>query len=108
MFGFGKKKSEKIASNLAQNTAEVVGVIHSQEEFDKFMLEYPKKLASEGYTELGGNVKFDKIVGELLYPEFSKLDITIGQGEIYEYTHAPYKLLVSRGELGVMWGFIKK
>ena len=121
MFGFGKKKTNKIGqesnnenntSNLSQKSVELVGVIHNQAELDKFMLEYPQKFASEGYTELAGNKVAHDVVGNLLYPEFSKFRHSIGAGaigtgEIYEYTHPPYKLLVSRGELGIMWGFIK-
>jgi hypothetical protein len=85
------------------NVARVVGVMHNQAELDKFLLEYPQKLASEGYQKL--DRKNDKL--DILYPAFSKLDITIKPGEIYEYTHDPYKLLVSRGGMGVMISFVK-
>ena len=91
-------------AEMAKNSAKIAGVIHNQAEFDKFMIEYPQKLASEGYQLLDNR---GEKAGEL-YQEFAKLSVTINTDEIFEYTRDPYKLLISRGELGVMILFIKK
>ncbi|MDR2952640.1 MAG: tetratricopeptide repeat protein, partial [Treponema sp.] len=93
----------RIISSAALNNVKIAGVMHNQAEFDKFIIEYPQKLASEGYQE------FDRLCNkaEELYLEFSKLPVTINMGEIYEYTHDPYKLLISRSGLGVMISYIK-
>jgi tetratricopeptide (TPR) repeat protein len=94
---------ERMGSSPALNDVKIAGVMHDQAEFDKFMIEYPQKLASEGYSEL------DRLGGKAgeLYQEFAKLSIAINPGEIYEYTHIPYKLLVSRSDIGVMISYIK-
>jgi len=100
----GQIAKESTNFSSVQDNVKRVGVMHSQEEFDKFMFEYPQKLASDGYQEVD---RMGEKAGEL-YQEFTKLPITINTGEIFEYTRNPYKLLISRGELGVMISFIKK
>jgi hypothetical protein len=113
LFDFFKNGSSKRQPtndvSSTQNSAKLVGVVHSQEEFDKFMLEITKKLFSEGYQHVEPNYgNMGKKAGDLYSEGFSKLGITMNKDEIYEYSQDPYKLLISRGELGLMMAFVKK
>jgi len=101
-----EQENQKTDTLLSPDIIKKVAILDSEAEFKNFMIDYPQKLASEGYYQFEQNMMGDKT--SELFSEVNKLPYTMSVGEIYEYTHDPYKLLISRGELGVLWTFIKK
>jgi hypothetical protein len=105
MVEYNENELDKYVSGFAINRAswliKRVGTNITPDKAQKFVNDFFQQIKNEGYNfvdERSGNA-------EKLYFEFSKFPVTILDGEIYTYKKGNWLLLISRGELGVMFSF---